>query len=256
MDCDLSLTVCGKIAANRYRVIDDRLYGLAGICMSEKALFDDWPEWYERWFTTPIGKLVKETESKLVHELADVKPGEKILDAGCGTGIFTKEFLEKGAEVVGLDISLPMLCYAEKKIQGYPFSTVCADMLCLPFKDNTFDKTISVTALEFIEDANKAAGELFRVTRPGGTIVVATLNSLSPWAARRKAKAGRHLTENAFFRSPDELLACNPAKGQVKTCVYFENSEEPARAVTIEQQCRLQELDTGAFVAACWKKLS
>ena len=106
--------------------------------MTDKALFDDWPEWYDRWFTTPIGKLVKETETELVHELVNVKPGEKILDAGCGTGIFTQDFLSAGAEVIGLDISLPMLYCAGEKVKGYPISLIRADILCLPFKDNYF----------------------------------------------------------------------------------------------------------------------
>jgi ubiquinone/menaquinone biosynthesis C-methylase UbiE len=80
--------------------------------MSEKILFDDWPYRYDQWFKTPIGKLVKETEADLIHELLDLKPGEKLLDAGCGTGIFTLDFLSQGAKVVGLDISLPMLTHA------------------------------------------------------------------------------------------------------------------------------------------------
>ena len=222
--------------------------------MSEKMLFDDWPEWYDQWFTTPIGKLVKETEADLIHDLLDLKTGEKLLDAGCGTGIFTLDFLSEGAEVVGLDISLPMLCLADKKIKGYPFFIVRGDMLYLPFEDNSFDKAISVTALEFIEDANQAVSELFRVTRPGGYIVVATLNSLSPWAARRKAKTHKHLLENAFLRSPDELLTCSPLTGVAKTCVYFQQEDEPGKAMETEQSGQFQRLNTGAFVAARWQK--
>ena len=222
--------------------------------MKDTKLFDDWPEWYDQWFTTPVGKLVKETETDLIHELLDFKPGEKVLDAGCGTGIFTLDFLSEGAEIVGLDVSLPMLCLAEKKIKGYPFFIVQGDMLCLPFKDNSFDKAVSVTALEFIEDANQAVSELFRVTRPGGYIVVATLNSLSPWATRRKAKTQKNLLENAFFRSPDELLACSPLTGVAKTCVYFEKDDDPRRAGEIEHSVQVQGLDTGAFVAARWQK--
>jgi len=217
-------------------------------------LFDDWPERYEQWFTTPIGKLVKETEFELVHELLDIRSGEKLLDAGCGTGLFTLDFLREGAEVVGLDISLPMLNLAGTKLKGYPISIVRGDMLCLPFKDNSFDKTVSVTALEFIEDATRAVSELFRVTRPGGCIVVATLNNLSPWAVRRKARTRRHLLENAFFRSPDEVLACSKLTGSAKTCVHFLNDDNPERAVQTEQTGKIQGWDTGAFVAARWQK--
>lgn len=222
--------------------------------MNEKTLFDEWPEWYEQWFTTSIGKLVKETESALVHELLGLKSGDELLDAGCGTGIFTLDFLTQGARVVGLDISGPMLDVAEKKLKGYPLHLVRGDMLYLPFKDNSFDKAVSVTALEFIEDAAGAVSELFRVTRPGGCVVVATLNSLSPWAARRKARTHKHLLENAFFRSPDELLACSDVNGTAATCVHFERDESPDEAVKIEKTCQLHKLETGAFVAAKWQK--
>jgi ubiquinone/menaquinone biosynthesis C-methylase UbiE len=222
--------------------------------MNEKILFDDWPDRYNQWFKTSIGKLVKETEADLIHELLCLKHGEKLLDAGCGTGIFTFDFLSQRAEVVGLDISLPMLTNAYMELKSYPFFAVWGDMLHLPFRDNCFDKVDSVTALEFIEDANRAISELFRVTRPGGLVVVATLNSLSPWATRRKAKIDRGLFENIFFRSPDELLTCTAFKGVAKTCIYFQKDDDLMQAMKIEQVGKFQGLNTGAFIAARWQK--
>ena len=224
--------------------------------MNQKTLFDGWPDRYDQWFTTPIGKLVKNTEADLIRELLDLKPGEKLLDAGCGNGIFTVDFLSQRAEVIGLDISLPMLTHAYMKLESYPFFAVLGDMLHLPFQDNYFDKTVSVTALEFIEDANRAVSELFRVTHPGGLVVVATLNSLSSWATRRKARIDRGIFENAIFRSPDEVLACTALKGAIKTCIYFQQDDDPADAMKIEQLGQLQRLNTGAFVAARWQKPS
>jgi ubiquinone/menaquinone biosynthesis C-methylase UbiE len=201
--------------------------------------------------------VVHEVEDALIRKLLSPAPGERILDAGCGTGVFTLDFLAAGAEVVGLDISRPMLSFAVKKVAGYPFFKVQGDILYLPFKDNSFDKAVSVTALEFIEDAKGAVDELFRVTRPGGCVVVATLNSLSPWAGRRKAKTQKgqhHILEEAFFRSPDQLLDCSSLKGEVETAVHFQKDEDPDRAVKIEQFCCAQGLNTGAFVAARWDK--
>jgi len=225
--------------------------------VSDKALFDDWPERYEAWFATPIGRLVKDTEGRLILEMLSPGKGEKILDAGCGTGVFTLDYLAAGAEVVGLDISRPMLALAEEKAAGYPFVAVRGDMLALPFADDSFDKAVSVTALEFIEDAGRAVDELFRVTRPGGVVVVGTLNSLSPWAARRKAKTERgerHVLEDARFRSPDELLALGPVEGTAKTVVHFQKEDPLERAAEIERRGQAQGLDTGAFVVVRWVK--
>ena len=96
---------------------------------------------------------------------------------------------------MGLEISRPMLIRAGQKAKEYPFDPISGNMMFLPFADEVFDKTVSMTALEFAEDAQAAVREMFRVTKKGGTIVVTTLNRLSPWATRRKQKAekGHHL---------------------------------------------------------------
>jgi ubiquinone/menaquinone biosynthesis C-methylase UbiE len=243
--------------------------------MPEKQLFDDWPERYDRWFETPVGKAVLQYESELILDLLQPGQGERILDAGSGTGIFTREFLARGAEVIGLDISLAMLAYASEKTalmqaQGITGSMpvpsregsstwscrgVTADMATLPFADGSFDKSVSVAALEFIADEKKAVAELFRVTKPGGVVIVATLNSLSPWAARRSANARRDpesIFNRVFFRSPLQLLAAAPIAGIVRTAVHFGKGDDPATFDRIERQGA--GLDTGAFVAARWVK--
>jgi ubiquinone/menaquinone biosynthesis C-methylase UbiE len=219
-------------------------------------VFDEWPEAYDRWFTTPIGSLVKEFEARLIMDLLKPKQGETILDAGCGTGVFTIDILSLGSHVVGLDLSLPMLIRAGKKLKGFPFQMVLADMLNLPFPECSFDKAVSVTALEFIEDAKDAVGELFRVTKKGGDIIVATLNSLSPWASRRMAEAKEKPTlfEKAIFRSPDELRSLASVKGVVKTAIHFQKGDDPKRAVGIEQEGKRRNSNTGAFVAVRWQK--
>jgi ubiquinone/menaquinone biosynthesis C-methylase UbiE len=222
----------------------------------KSQLFDEWPEAYDRWFTTPIGSLVKKYEAELILDLLQPKPGEVILDAGCGTGVFTLDILSIGSQVIGLDISLPMLIHARKKLKRYPFQTVLSNMLNLPFPESSFDKVVSVTAVEFMADAQGAVKELFRVTKRGGFIVLATLNSLSPWAFRRKveAKGKQTLFEKAIFRSPDELSSLASMEGVVKTAIHFQKEEDPERAIVIEQEGQRRNLNTGAFVAVRWEK--
>jgi SAM-dependent methyltransferase len=243
--------------------------------MLEKQRFDDWPDRYDRWFETPVGKAVLQYESELILDLLRPGRGERILDAGSGTGIFTREFIARRAKVVGLDISLAMLVYAAKKAalrqapgdkgpmllwsgekgQGLFYSGVTVDMATLPFADGSFDKTVSVAALEFVADEKRAVAELFRVTRPGGVVVAATLNSLSPWAARRSANARRDpesIFNRIFFRSPSQLLAAAPVGGIVRTVVHFGKEDDPA---TFDRSKREGEgRENGAFVAARWRK--
>ena len=219
-------------------------------------IFDDWPEKYDLWFETPMGRLIKGYESKLVLRMLTPDPEELILDAGCGTGIFTADILETGARVVGLELALTMLRHALTKCPGQTFQSVIGDMRRLPFADDSFHKAVSITAIEFIQDARIAVEELFRVTKPGGFIVVATLNSLSPWAKRRKAaaKKGHPLFRHAIFRSPDEMKGLSPVEGIVHTAIHFEKNDDPDIAPKIENSGSERGLNTGAFLAARWIK--
>ncbi len=220
----------------------------------EQNLFDGWPEKYDQWFETPIGALVKQYEGEVLWEFLRPSKGERILDVGCGTGIFTLDFLSTGAQIVGLDISIPMIRRAQTKPGGHLLQVLGGDILALPFGNESFDKSVSVTALEFIADGRQGVQELFRVTRRGGTIVVATLNSLSPWATRRKAS--RHpIFDQAIFRSPDELNTLASQVGMVRTAVHFRKDEDPEKVPKIEIAGQRRNSKKGAFVAVKWKKL-
>ncbi len=219
-------------------------------------LFDSWTTQYDKWFETPSGLLIKKYESELMLKLLDPLPGEKILDAGCGTGIFTLDVLERKAIVTGVDISCSMLEKAVDKTREKPFNCTCADLCCLPFADNSFDKVLSMTAIEFIQDAKKAVHELNRVTRKGGSIVLTTLNSLSPWAEQRKKKAeqGHSLFQNIFFRSPDDMKSLIKADPVIETAIHFMKDESLSRALEIESLGRRSGARTGAFLAVQWNK--
>jgi ubiquinone/menaquinone biosynthesis C-methylase UbiE len=222
----------------------------------KSRLFDEWPDRYDRWFTTPVGALVRKYEAELLLDLLGPHPGEIILDAGCGTGVFTLDILTSGAHVIGLDSSLPMLRRAREKAGHYPFRIILGDMLNLPFPEGCFDRVVSVTALEFIEDGQGAIGELFRVTKMGGCIVAATLNSMSPWASRRAVEGRKKKTifTEAIFRSPEELHSLASAEGVIRTAIHFQKEDDPNIAPEIERSGRERGLDTGAFLAARWEK--
>ena len=107
--------------------------------------FDDWPDRYARWFESGIGRLVKRFELDLTLELLQPRPGETILDAGCGSGIFTAPIIERGVNVVGIDLSGPMLHHARDTLPAANFSPLVADIRALPFTDGRFDRNRSLS---------------------------------------------------------------------------------------------------------------
>lgn len=221
-------------------------------------LFDPWPESYDAWFATPVGRQVKTVESDVLLAMLAPQAGERLLDVGCGTGVFTREvFAAARCTVVGLDISLPMLTKGVANSTGEQFVPVAGDMLRLPFADDSFCRVYSMTALEFVGDARAAIAELQRVCRPGGTIVLTTLNSLSPWASRRKKKGeeGHSLFSRMIFRSPQELVALIPGIPRVATAVHFDQGDPPEEALRRERQGRMAASQTGAFLAVSWQKI-
>jgi len=219
--------------------------------------FDDWPDRYARWFESGIGRLVKRFELDLTLELLQPRPGETILDAGCGSGIVTAPIIERGVNVVGIDLSEPMLHHARDTLPAAGFSPLAADIRALPFTEGRFDRVVSITALEFVAEGQQAMNELFRVTRPGGRVVVATLNRLSPWARRRES-AARSIADSVFrhasFRSPDELAGLAPVDGDIRTAIHFAKDADPREAEVIERDGAARGLTTGALVIGAWER--
>ncbi|NJC64337.1 demethylmenaquinone methyltransferase [Planosporangium flavigriseum] len=100
----------------------------------------------------------------------DLKPGERVLDLGAGTGVSTEELARSGAYAVGADLSLGMLQAGHQHRPEVPL--LAGDALALPFADATFDAVTISFALRNIVDADAALREMARVTRPGGRLVV------------------------------------------------------------------------------------
>jgi arsenite methyltransferase len=113
---------------------------------------------------------------RLVHEALAASPGERILDVGCGPGFYVAEMLERvgpGGSVVGVDASPEMLALAARRSQGHDNVAFHeGDATRLPVDDAGFDAAISVQVLEYVADISAALGEIRRVLRPGGRVLI------------------------------------------------------------------------------------
>lgn len=189
-------------------------------------------------FLTPGGKMFDFFEKTVVLSHLPKSPeGQKILDAGAGSGRFTIEIAKKGFNVVACDYSEAMLEIIKSKIQTSQLTDQVflsrQDITQMTFKDNEFDYICSLRVmvnLDTAENEMKALGELIRVCKPKGTVVVEFVNSRSiagigprkasmvpmktvkkminsiPNAKLIKSFGRRILSQTAFEKSPTFIL--------------------------------------------------
>lgn len=216
------------------------------------------PTAYRRWFSTPLGRCVDADEKAVVFSLADLKPGERVLDIGCGDGNCTGPAAERTGSAVGLDHDPAMLVAARARLREVDgLAWVEGDATRLPFPDASFDVVIAITVLCFVRDRRAVIAEAHRVLRPGGRLVVGELGRYSWWALVRcvRGLAGNATWRAAHFFSPRELRRLLRGGGFVdvvhRSAVFYPPISSIARSGTIdviERWGRRWLAATGAFL--------
>jgi ubiquinone/menaquinone biosynthesis C-methylase UbiE len=106
--------------------------------------------------------------------IAQVRPGEKVLDVATGTGITAIAARERGGKVTGIDLTPSLLEVARSKAKDSGWNDIEfreGDAEALPFADASFDVVLSTCGHMFAPDQAKVGSELARVVRPGGRVV-------------------------------------------------------------------------------------
>lgn len=164
---------------------------------------------YARWRNSSLGRITDALEQRLLLDLIGDVRGRTVLDVGCGDGELAVALWERDARVSGIDASAAMVAAAYRRAERHgadiSFSIGTAERL--PFSPATFDCVVAVTVFCFVDHAAPALGEIGRVLRPGGRLVIGELGQWSTWAAERRLRGwlGHPVWRRARFRKADEL---------------------------------------------------
>jgi SAM-dependent methyltransferase len=132
-----------------------------------RAAYDEHAAEYARLLDPTLAGLAER-----MAELADARPGVKLLDLATGTGGVARAAAARGASVVGVDVSAAMLAVARELSPEIDFRVT--DAHGLPFSEEEFDVVVCGLALSHFDQPPRAIGELLRVLREGGRLVAST----------------------------------------------------------------------------------
>ena len=167
---------------------------------------------YERFFVPTIGRPVAE---QLVAA-ARLRPGERVLDVGCGTGIVARLAVEEvgeGGSVAGADINPAMLAVAraaapaEVAVEWHQ-----APAESMPLGDDTFDVVLCQMSLQFFQDRVQGLREMRRVLAPGGRALVNLPGPMTPFFAALAEAFERHLGARAAGFVRQVFSLCDPGE--------------------------------------------
>jgi ubiquinone/menaquinone biosynthesis C-methylase UbiE len=129
--------------------------------------------------------------------------GEQVLDVGCGTGSLTTAIAQRSnvKAVTGIDRSAQFIDNAKARPNDPRINYQVGDACSLPFPDGSFDRTLSLLMLHFVDQTKLAINEMRRVTRPGGTVGAAV------WDARGGFVAQRMFLDTAAMLDPKAVEA-------------------------------------------------
>lgn len=154
---------------------------------------------YDRWYETPAGQYADGCERRLLLRMMRLRPGDTVLDVGCGTGRYLEWLRQIGVEAWGVDAAPEMVALAQQRA---PDRVMVGRAERLPFPTASVDYALSITTLEFVAAPVAMLQEMARIA--GRALFLGVLNRDS-WYGRRMAEEEHSLLSQARLYTPPEL---------------------------------------------------
>jgi len=130
--------------------------------------------WGPLWGARPTDWAISEDQQTPTYEAAlervDLKPGQRVLDIGCGVGAFVRLVADRGARPFGLDASISLVELARQRVPEAEVQV--GDMEALPYEEDTFDLVTGFNSFFFANDFVAALREAGKVAKPGAPVVI------------------------------------------------------------------------------------
>lgn len=226
-------------------------------------IFDHIADRYDKWYADEVGALAHYLERELVMEFIKPRPGETVLDLGCGTGIYALELAQMGLQITGIDVSSGMLDVAREKANRLNLAIMFrqGDLGQVDFGSENFDKVISICAMEFFLDPTDIMRRAFQAVKPGGRMIFATIGNKSHWSTfyKRRAKTDSSSVFNrATFYTGQQLIDLFPqGKRSQSGCLFFPPDLEPfsrVDALALEAEAKAGANTRPGFICGLWEK--
>jgi ubiquinone/menaquinone biosynthesis C-methylase UbiE len=151
---------------------------------------------------SPSGRRRAERRAELFIHRGCLEPGRRVLELGCGTGVFLEKTARSGATIHGLDLSKDLVAKARARLSGFSSLTLeVGNAEKMPYPAASFDTVYGSSVLHHL-NLDAALSEIHRVLKPGGRAVFTEPNILNPQVA---LMFYLDLTKDYFGVSPDEM---------------------------------------------------
>lgn len=145
--------------------------------------------------------FIKPKPPETISALLQIPPSGTVLDVGGGTGRVTQHFAGGEEQIIICDLSYPMLRQSQAKGGLVP---ICSHSERLPFPDASFDRVLMVDTLHHVCDQAQTAGEMWRVMKPGGRILIEEPNR-KHWMVKLVAWGEKLALMRSHFLTPEGI---------------------------------------------------